>query len=260
MFYPIQIPTILDPIFKKYIDYQEFHFEKTADYIMCVWVMQADDISNETIYNTVLPDGCIDLIFDFSTKTIGFAATYKATVKQQIDTPFDFMGIRFRPGSFYALYNFPSEAVIDAFIPYEILETQLALKEVFTFQTLTERLTFIEAYLLKKIKPTTDRLWVDLVNKIYDENIEDYLHVFKEQFNYSDKTLYRLFKRHYGFSPKAFLNILRFHKSLSALLLEQSQPFTDIALITSFYDQPHFNHEIKKYCGISPRKLLDIYK
>ena len=62
----------------------------------------------------------------------------------------------------------------------------------------------------------------------------------------------------FGVSPKTLLNILRLHFALT-LILEQQKSLVDIANLCGFYDQAHFNKELKKYTSITPSQVLDNY-
>lgn len=63
MYYPKQIPYLLDGEFKKYIEYQE-EIPELKDYCMCIWNMKSKGIANKTIVNNILPDACIDIVID----------------------------------------------------------------------------------------------------------------------------------------------------------------------------------------------------
>lgn len=103
MYYPKQIPYILDREFQEHIEYKEYLFKELNDYCMCIWQMYSKRILNKTIYNYILPDACIDIVIDFSNKTIRFAGFSKETIPFELNKKIDYMGVRLKPGSFYLL-------------------------------------------------------------------------------------------------------------------------------------------------------------
>ena len=54
MYYPKQIPYILDREFQEHIEYKEYLFKELNDYCMCIWQMHSKRILNKTIYNYIL--------------------------------------------------------------------------------------------------------------------------------------------------------------------------------------------------------------
>lgn len=71
------------------------------------------------------------------------------------------------------------------------------------------------------------------------------------EFYYSEKQIRRLFLQHIGTSPKMFSRIVRTNYALH-LLQNRSQYLTDIAVQAGFFDQPHFIHDFKQVCGLTP--------
>ena len=53
MYYPKQIPYILDREFQEHIEYKEYLFKELNDYCMCIWQMHSKRILNKTIYNYI---------------------------------------------------------------------------------------------------------------------------------------------------------------------------------------------------------------
>lgn len=71
------------------------------------------------------------------------------------------------------------------------------------------------------------------------------------EFFYNEKQIRRLFLRHVGISPKVFARIVRANYALG-LLQNDSVHLADIAVQAGFYDQPHFIHDFKTICGLTP--------
>lgn len=74
-------------------------------------------------------------------------------------------------------------------------------------------------------------------------------------FNYSEKHLRRLFLQYIGTSPKMFSRIVRINHALQ-LMQSNNIHLTDIAVKTGFFDQPHFIHDFKSICGLTPQEYM----
>lgn len=259
MYYPKQIPYILNKRFRELISYQEYHREKLEDYCMCIWTMKSKKILNTKIQNAILPDACIDIVINFSDKTINFSGFSRETELLQMNDPIDYLGVRLKPGAFYTLFHRSADSVMDKMISFSEIEKEINLQEILFSSSIEEKMDILEKYLIKKMKNAIDKNFIDIVNYLYRSPQEQNVRKIAKDFCYDKRQLLRVFKVHYGVSPKVLLNILRLHLCLT-LLLEEKKELCDIATMCGFYDQSHFIKEIKRYTGISPINLIESYK
>ena len=259
MYYPKQIPYILDREFHDHIECKEYLFEELNDYCMCIWQMQSKRILNKTIYNYILPDACIDIVIDFSNKTICFAGFSKETIPFELNKKIDYMGVRLKPGAFYLLFKIGADQIMDHPISFSKIDNSDSLYKILTLTDTNQRLNILKNYLLDKIKNKPSTKYIEVVEQLYQTPKEQTVLAIAQSLNYNKRHLHRIFKMNYGLSPKVLLNILRLHLCLT-LMIENDIDFIEVANICGFYDQAHFIKEIKKYTGFSPLRLLDNYK
>ena len=258
MFYPLQIPNILDNEFKDKLNYQEYIPPHLKEYIMCIWSMRSEEYLKTPVNNVILPDGCIDIVINFSADIVIFSATSKATTYMPITGDIDYMGIRFRPGVFFLLFGIDAHEMMDQRITYEQIENY-PLKNILELKNHEERVHFLIKYLEQKIKG----IEIDIFTKFVNSNVSisdiKYVYELSKQLGYSEKQANRIFLKRCGYSIKTFLNIIRLHKALEALIYHEID-LLDIAIASGFYDQAHFIKNIEKYCGVSPTKLIASYQ
>jgi len=259
MYYPKQIPYLLDKEFKENIQYEEYIIKELSEYIMCIWTMNSKKILDKTIYNYILPDACIDIVIDFSQKTICFAGFSKETISLELSKRIDFMGVRLKPSSFYILFHVPADKIMDHPISFKEIDHKHNLEQIFKETEIKERLNVFKQYLLEKIKEKPSIKTIKIVDELYKCPRNQNVVAVAKNYGYNERQLYRIFKTNYGISPKILLNILRLHLCLT-LMMEQNMKPIDIANICGFYDQSHFIKEIKKYTGFSPLQLLERYQ
>lgn len=257
MYYPIQLPFLLNEDFTRVMRYHEKTMLQENDFILCFWSMLPKNAEQMKVTNVIIADGCIDLIVDFDQKLIGFSGTRQTDFDYEIQAPARFLGARMLPGAFHQLTGLSAEEAMDKF---------LLLAEVFSDfdQELFFALTFAEAekvfqnYLLEKfakLKPNEfTRLFPELAEKIPENTKELYQRLY-----FSPRQCQRLFAKNFGLTPKMVLSILRFQKCLDILTSQQVRP-ADILAVTNYYDQPHFNKDFKHYLGITPLELVARYK
>lgn len=256
MYYPRQLPYLLDKEFLENIEYKEYHIEELKKDIMCIWTMKSKKKIEKTIYNYILPDACIDIVIDFRCSTISFAGFSKETIPFELNETIEYLGVRLKPSIFYALFYVDASSIMDAPIDFFILEKGSHLETIFDIENMEERIDLLKQYLLMKMKENFSRKYVDIVNELYQNPREQTVEAIAKRFGYDKRHLFRIFKTQYGVSPKVLLNILRLHLCLTLLL--ERKTLQDILEICGFYDQSHFIREIKKYTGFSPLELLEV--
>lgn len=259
MYYPKQIPYLLDKEFKENIEYKEYNIKELENYCMCIWTMKSKKILNKTISNNILPDACIDIVIDFANRTICFAGFSKETKDFKLDKNIDYMGARLKPNIFYLLFNISANKIMDNEIPFSYIEKEISIDSILDLENTNERIEYFKKYLLQKAKVQKKMPFVEIVEKLYENPKEQSVTDIADKLGYNERNLYRVFKLNFGVSPKVLLNILRLHLCLT-LMLEKKMNLMDIALFCGFYDQSHFIKEIKRYTGISPLKIIEDYK
>lgn len=259
MYYPKQVPYLLNQEFKENIEYIEYNIKEIEDYCMCIWQMKSKKIINKTIYNNILPDACIDIVIDFVKKKICFAGFSKETEMFELNKKIDYMGVRLKPSVFYTIFNIDAYKIMDNTIEFSEIEKQVNLKSILSLNEEYKRINILKMYLLKKFENIQDKKFIEIVDKLYCNPKEKNVIDIAKELGYDKRHLVRVFKTHYGVSPKVLLNILRLHLCLT-LLLEKNKDINEIVTICGFYDQSHFIRDIKRYTGFSPLKLIESYR
>lgn len=256
MYYPRQIPYLLNNEFKKYICYKEYEIEEISDYCFCIWTMKSNEYIDKTIYNYILPDACIDIVINFTDGTIECAGFSKNTIEFELNNKIDYMGVRLKPSAFFAIFNIGSDKIMDKSIALSDIDTGSLLKDILDETDNSIRLSILKNYLIEKIKHKPSMTFIQIVEQLYDNPKEQTVLSLAKMYGYNERQLYRIFKMNYGVSPRVLLNILRLHLCI-CLLIENEMKLVDIANICGFYDQSHFIKEIKRYTNYSPLQFLN---
>lgn len=257
MYYPKQVPYLLDKDFQENIDYREYKFEEIDSFCMCIWTMKSKNYANREAKNNILPDACIDIVIDFVACNICFAGFSKETMCLHLDKKIDFMGARLRPGAFFSLFKVSADKVMDQPIEFEAIDTDDEFLQILNSGNGDERLDIFVSYLKRKANNIEDFSYIRLVDMLYGKPEEKRVLELAKIVGYDDRHLRRLFKKHFGVSPRVLLNIMRLHLCLT-LLLDKKRSLDEVMGICGFYDQSHFIKEIKRYTGFSPLELVDI--
>ena len=256
MYYPIQIPYILDKEFSQYIKYSEETIPNFNDFVICFWDMQPLSDVEKTVENIIIADSCIDLVVDYDEKRIGFAGMSKTDFNFKIKLPSHSMGARLKPGAFYAITNIPANKAMDNYLPIDTIDRHFNNKEFFSLDFTNAKIYFKNyvGSLIENKKPSKFMsLFEELNNEIPNSALEVY-----DKLYYSHRQCQRLFSKNYGLSPQMVLCILRFQWCLKKLTTGEKSP-KDIMNISNYYDQSHFIHDFKQNIGLTPLELMRKY-
>lgn len=196
----------------------------------------------------------------FKSRIYGF---HNQAFNAKIESSLDQICILFYPGALRAFTNVPFEELLGCERVFDMifsLSNTSLLELVFTETSNVLRAQILENFLLKHCAPLNTSPIVlnalaEMTDKIADlKTIDDISH----RCGVHPSTLYRLFLSDIGQSPKTFLNTIRFRKALRYVLTDEKRSFTDITYLHSFYDQPHFIKEIKRFSGYTPAQLRKV--
>lgn len=165
--------------------------------------------------------------------------------------------VEFHPGGLYPFLRIDQLELVDTSFALDELDKKLV-------QTLEKE--FMRSGSIETLVEALDRLFIArltdshagrgvsaLMRSIAERHGNIGTRELSSQFGYSEKQTCRLFLRHVGTSPKTFSRIVRVNYSLR-LLKNQPQHFADVAAQAGFFDQPHFIHDFKTICGMTPQE------
>lgn len=214
----------------------------------------------------VVPDGCIDIMFEKDSK--GVKARVAGTVLEKTiisnENNKEYFGVRFLPGE--------APAILSAGMK-EFVEKEINLEDV-----------LIDKDFLKRIEESYDKgQWMQAFLTGYKEafykqlnhcekgNVEQLAEYMKiqlivsngnisvkelaEKTGYTERYINKAFNQSMGISPKTFGMIIKFQKAIQKInQAEEDCKLTDIGVDAGYYDQAHFIRVFKKYAAVTPKE------
>ena len=230
---------------KQNVSYQEF-YPDTKCLAYCFWSLQALEVLKDDFHYLILPDACVDIVFDLSPKPAfqGAFLMTSSTVASTINLGknFRYAGVRLLPGVWREQ-------------PGGIMGQTLELNKLkgWDFSRTRQQLENAEPdqrhALLASLIVELEQLGVigtaTLANlKSFYHTVEDYMQLW----SVSRRHTQRLFRRRLGFAPHDFIKIVRFQQSL------RQGSFEDYA------DQAHYIREFKRITDLTPREFQTKYR
>lgn len=245
------------------MSYQEFKPSPLLNqYIHSYW------ISSKGKSSRILPDGLIDIIFNFgrATSTLpswNAGVSGMMTKFRDVNTNEDamFIGIRFRPMHFHKWCKAPLNELKNITVQASDINPNWdhnLVAQIYQQKAIQDKLAFIEQYLLATIDEATlhrQSIIASVCNTISSSFTDLSLTTIAKDHHISSRQLERLFKAQVGVSMKEYHSIVRFIHTIESLSQHSSKSLLHLAYDMGYYDHAHLTREIKKIAGVPPSQL-----
>ncbi len=228
----------------------------------------------------LLPDGDVQLIFDFSDspkfiydnetlkeiqscQNVWFAGFRTEPITIPSGKESEMLIVQFKKGKAFPFISEPmhnlTNYVIDADL---VLKADIMNIREILLEAKTPEIKFwlLENILLKcYINQLEENPFVDFViSKIIESPNQISIGEIAQNTGYSQKHIIKLFKNSVGVTPKDFLKIIRFQKAVQQIDIQQSVDWSAISFDCGFYDQSHFIADFKLYSGFTPTEYTNL--
>jgi AraC-like DNA-binding protein len=216
-----------------------------------------DDDAAAPALRRILPDGCADLICDFSgvaprmrwVGTMTHAIEVAGGARQRL------FGIRFAPGGLYPLLGAPLSLFTDGSAGVDELPARVwrpplqAWCEDGGFAARCHRADASLLAILPQLPGTATtplRRWLQGAPAVPPS-----ASALADELGLGMRTLQRRFMDHLGVSPRQHLRWLRFERARQ-LLVNGGGRAVEVALAAGYSDQAHFVREFRRFAGVTP--------
>lgn len=221
---------------------------RLSAFVACYWTSEGG-----TGAHPVLPDGCIDLLFDARAGRLDVVGTMTRAMWIDRRDAAQFVGVRFRPGGAVPFLRERADRLTDRAVhaPDVIGRRGVVLEERLGREPAVH---VLEAFLLSRVAETTIDARVARAAAILtarpDRSVESVVH----EIGVTRQHLRRLFLEHVGVSPKAFARTARLAKLVP--LLARGRSLASAAFSAGYADQPHMTRELRGLVGVTPAQYL----
>lgn len=205
----------------------------------------------------VLPDGCVDLLFDLSgsdpRSSIVGAMTRPLRVRSEAQV--DVLGVRFRPGGAYPFLRAPLLEWTDRTVPLEPFWTDARrwteeLAEAGGPAPRLERLGTELLAALPRLHPVDARLRAG-IGALWRRPATP-VGELAEELGLSRQHLTRKLKEVTGLGPKRLARVARLRRLQRLVAGSATRDWADLAVAAGYYDQSHLIAEFRELAGNTP--------
>lgn len=244
-----------------------------AKYINCIWYYESIDAQNEI--ETVVPDGCIELIFHLGERMTRTAEGQsklnpRSNIIGQMTRPYQIqshgktamLGVRFYPQGAAHFLPFPIAQINDLVLPVSTIWPVYAEELEEQLNSLTNRaaqLHILEYFLLDKLQvrsPYQTSIPDAAIHQILKEKGGIKISSLANYLNISRRHLEKQFKNTVGIPPKKFAQIIQFQYTFQVLQQNPDLSLTQIAYANHYNDQSHFIRVCRQLTGVTPKHFF----
>ena len=260
LYRPVQ-PTVKQAV--QSVSYREVSTDdRLSNIIYCYWELKTNERLQEPFTYRVVADGCIDIFFQLDNPSENFVMGFcKKYTEFPLDNSFQYIGIRFLPTMFPALFKVDAKELSNRFERLEIVINE-------TSKFISNNFSDRDDFAAIKIKLDTYFITViENVNITLDSRFQNALNIILKNFGVvnvqtdldiglSQRQLRRYFEFYVGDTAKTFSQVVRFQNILNAKPSTQSLRHNKIFFDLGYYDQAHFIKEFKNFYGVTPSKAF----
>ena len=197
----------------------------------------------------ILPDGCMDLIWDGTTLVTAGPDTGPHLSAAPVGTVFS--ALRFAPGTGAALVGTPADAVRDQRVPIEELWGRAEVEATVDRLQREDPVAVLEDVAARRRRATAPDPLVAEVVRLSEAGRP--VAEIADTVGIGERQLHRRSLAAFGYGPKVLGRILRLQRALA--LARGGAPLAAAAADAGYADQAHLSREVRTLGGASLREL-----
>ncbi len=250
-------PCIQDPNDARPVYRERMPASSLRPWVECYWWTRGRPVAGTT--HRVLPDGCMDVIFDLSGGSApSVVGTMTRPLEVRHDGAVDTLGIRFRPGGLPRFMPLLARELLDDALPLDAIlgpgHGLRGLDDPLAATSPSRRTALLDSTLVDCLDHGLAGDGLAARAALLLESAPDVAHVIRS-LGVSRRTLERRFDQAVGVPPAVLRRIVRFRAAADLTLTRPDLPLAAVAARTGFADQPHMTREVVAWAGRPPGSL-----
>lgn len=258
--------------------YREHSLAAPLDaFVECVWMLRTGGRRAGAPPETILPDGCVEMIVQLDERARVRAAGAGGVPRLQPAAfllappcrplllepcgPMETVGIRFRPGGAAAFLGIPVDRLGEEEVPLDLLFGRFGAElpeRLADAPNDAGRVALLEDFLLRrlverKVDPERPRPVAEAVRRMLGRRLS--VTALAREAGCSVRQLERRFRAETGLPPRLLGRIIRFQRVLRRVA-EDGADWVSVALACGYADQPHLTRDFRAFTGSAPARFM----
>ena len=231
-------------------------------YLDCYWSYCTESPSLFLNTKPIIPDGCIDIIFDLSRPATIKSFVVGAMTKPITNNKTNLWGVRFKPGMAYPFIKRPMQKLTDLMIDYyEFVgqESKCLSDQLVDQNTIKNKISILNKMFTQKLS-TLDAVEAPIVwalNLIHQTNGKCTIKEICGEIGWSRQHFNRKCLNYTGLNPKFLSQVIRIKELIKRYKSKKFHNWSELSIEGGFYDQSHMINEFKKITGLTPPEFLE---
>jgi AraC-like DNA-binding protein len=196
-------------------------------------------------FNRILPDGCLDIIWNDATMFVAGPDTTAETATSPAGARF--CALRFADGLGPAVLGVPADELTDRQVP---LEEVWPAAEVRRLAASADPLAALEAAVARRWRSPEP----EMVALAAAARAGRPIGAIADALGLSARQLQRRCRASFGYGPKMLARVLRLQRAVE--LARSGWPFADVSATAGYADQAHLSREVKALAGVPLSVLM----
>lgn len=234
------------------------------DAVQCYWTLRGTVDGAAPVRNRVLPDGCIDILFDLGEGAdAGEAARVIGAMKSAevvwLRGSVDLLGVRFHPGGAPGFLAERAGGLTRRTAPLSALWGARAEETLERLRAapLPARIALLDGILQGRRRTGARDEQILAAGRIIAASGGTVaVRAVQQALGVSARQLERRFEELVGVPPRFACKVARFQRAVELALHQPDIRLARLAAEAGYYDQPHFTREFKALAGITPTGFL----
>jgi AraC-like DNA-binding protein len=225
----------------------------------------------------ILPDGCIELIFNLADPITRFdgpqpaetgfrsyvAGQFRSAVHLQPQGKIHLFGVRFRPSGGYPFLRQPLNEFTDRVVALDQVWGQAAgelEEQIRSAPSTASRIEIVEVRLLRVLTAggeEVDRTVIGAVQTIMSSSGLVPIVALADHLGVTRRRLEKTFSRYVGLSPKSLARVIRFQDVFRAVNQGGTFDWAAVIIECGYYDQAHLIKDFQAFCGQAPTAYFE---
>ncbi len=230
-------------------------------YLDCYWSYITNTATILSHKKPIIPDGCIDIIFDLNHPTTLKSFVVGAMTRPFVNSRTNLLGVRFKPGMAYPFLKIPIHELTDLHVDYYEFVGQEAnhlSSQLVDLNSTEHQISQLNNIFTKKLSALnaveTPMSWA--LDLIQCSGGEISIKQISDEVGWSRQHFTRKCLCYTGLTPKFLNQVVRIKKVIKNYKTEKFYNWSQLSIDGGFYDQSHMINEFRKITGLTPVEFL----
>ncbi|MCP4747549.1 MAG: AraC family transcriptional regulator [Desulfobacteraceae bacterium] len=224
-------------------------------YLDCYWSYAADPATVSLNKKPIIPDGCIDIIFDLNHTATLKSFVVGAMTRPILNTKTNLIGLRFKSGMAYPFFKIPVHALTGLFVDYVEFAGQEANRfsnQLIELESREDQIFLLNNKFVKKLSnlnPVEPQM-LRALSLMQSTGGKIPIKQISVEVGWSRQHFTRKCLNYTGLAPKFLNRIIRLKKILNKA--EKFSSWSQLSVDMGFHDQSHMINDFKGMTGLTP--------